>query len=45
MRFRPEQQTIEVLTWHVDGGFLVESTRHVEDREAHRFSVDWRVGE
>lgn len=45
MRFRPDKNTIEVLTWHVGGGFLVESTRYVEEPEAHRFSVDWRVGE
>jgi hypothetical protein len=43
MRFRPDQKTIEVFTWQVTGGFLVESTRYVEGRESHQFLVDWRV--
>jgi hypothetical protein len=44
MRFRPDQQSIEVVTWQVSEGFLVESTRYVRGRESHWFSVDWRVG-
>lgn len=44
MRFRPDKHTIDVITWHVTGGFLVESTNYVKDRASHQFSVDWRVG-
>jgi hypothetical protein len=43
MRFRPDQQSIEVVTWEVTGGFLVEATRYMEGRESHQFLVDWRV--
>lgn len=43
MRFRPDKNTIEVVTWHVTGGFAVESTVYVKDRASHRFSIDWPV--
>jgi hypothetical protein len=44
MRFIPGQNTINVVTWHVTGGFAVESTVHVKDRASHRFPVEWRAG-
>jgi len=43
MRFRPDKDTIDVVTWHVTGGFLVDSTVHVKDRDSHRFSIAWPV--
>jgi hypothetical protein len=41
MRFRPDKHTIDVITWHVTGGFTVESTNYVKERSSHRFSIDW----
>lgn len=45
MRFHPDKHTIDAVTWHVTGGFLVESTNYVKERGSHQFSVDWRVRE
>ena len=39
MRFLPDKDRIDVLTWHVPGGFLVESTNYVKDRGQHQFSI------
>ncbi|MCB1203849.1 MAG: metallophosphoesterase [Verrucomicrobiae bacterium] len=43
MRFNPDNHTMEAITWHVTGGFLVESTPYVKDRSRHQFEIDWPV--
>lgn len=42
MRFRPDKNTIEVISWEVGKGFLVEATSHVKERDRHQFQVPLR---
>lgn len=42
MRFRPDKHTIEVVSWQVEAGFLVESTAYVKVRDRHQFQVPLR---
>ncbi len=39
MRFIPEANRIEVLTWDVKQGVLIEDTAYVHDRTQHQFSL------
>lgn len=41
MRFLPSQNRIDVITWHVPGGYLVEATNYVPERERHQFSLEF----
>ena len=45
VRFRPDHNKVEVLTWLVTGGILVESTPYVTDADMHCFEVAWPVAE
>lgn len=42
MRFRPDKSTIEVISWQVEGSFLVEETAYVKDRGQHQFQLPLR---
>lgn len=42
MRFRPDKSTIEVISWQVEAGFLVEETAYVKDRSQHQFQLPLR---
>lgn len=44
MRFLPSEDRIDVITWQVPGGFLVESTDLVKERDRHQFSIDYPMG-
>jgi hypothetical protein len=39
MRFLPKENRIDVLTYEVKSGFLVEATRHVHERDQHQFTL------
>ncbi|GEP46206.1 metallophosphoesterase [Brevifollis gellanilyticus] len=41
MRFLPAEKKIDVLTYEVKRGFLVEDTSHVHEVEQHQFSLSW----
>ncbi|MBL9117851.1 MAG: hypothetical protein JNJ83_22775 [Verrucomicrobiaceae bacterium] len=44
MRFMPAENKVQVLTLHVPGGFLVESTPYVEHADMHVFELAWEPG-
>lgn len=44
MRFRPDQKTVEVLSYQVVDGFIVNTTIYVRDPDKHNFTVPLRVG-
>lgn len=43
MRFLPSESRIDVITWHVSGGYLVEATNYVPERGQHQFSLEFEV--
>lgn len=43
MRFRPDKGVVEVLSYHVKDGFLVDHTKFVEDKAQHEFTIPLRT--
>jgi len=40
VRFQPAENRLDVLTYEVRQGFLVDETNYVKDRSAHQFQLD-----
>ncbi len=39
MRFHPDKSTVDVISWEVERGFLVEETAYVKDLARHQFQL------